>query len=198
MLFYNKYCKKLQKWKVWESMNILIISGSAREQSNSFGISQVAEKHLQSKGVSVSTYDLRREDLPIFKMEEVQYQNETVMKLVKLAEQSDAFYIVTPEYHNGISGALKNALDFLGIDHFKKKPVAIAAAQGGVVGGFNALNQLRLILRSLHAVTLTEQVIVNMGNFDESQQLIDKESIQQVTSLADELFDEANSRLKYV
>lgn len=153
---------------------------------------------MKSLDVEVNLYDLRREELPIFKMEESQYQNPSVNKLVNFAQKADAFFIVTPEYHNGISGALKNALDFLGIEHFKKKPVAIAAAQGGIVGGFNALNQLRLILRSLHANTLTEQVIVNMRNFDATQQLVDNESIQQVTSLAEELLAEANFRLQYV
>ena len=179
-------------------MNILIISGSARNQSNSFGIAQVIEKHLQTMGLTVSTYDLRKEELPIFKMEESQYSNESVQKLVTLSEQADAFFIITPEYHNGMSGALKNALDFLGIDHFKKKPVAIAAAQGGVVGGFNALNQLRLILRSLHANTLSEQVIINSRSFDESQILIDESSIQQLISFADELVLDTKLRLQLV
>lgn len=179
-------------------MNILIISGSAREQSNSFGISQIVEKHIKNLEIEVNLYDLRKEELPIFKMEESQYQHPSVIKLVELAQQADAFFIVTPEYHNGISGALKNALDFLGIDHFKKKPVAIAAAQGGVVGGFNALNQLRLILRSLHATTLTEQVIVNIRNFNVAQQLEDTESIQQITSLVDDLHAETNYKLQRV
>lgn len=179
-------------------MNILIISGSAREQSNSFGISQIVEKYIKDLEVELNLFDLRKEELPIFKMEESQYQHPSVNKLVELAQQADAFFIVTPEYHNGISGALKNALDFLGIDHFKKKPVAIAAAQGGVVGGFNALNQLRLILRSLHAYTLTEQVIVNMRNFNNEQQLEDNESIQQITSLVDELLTETNLRLQRI
>lgn len=179
-------------------MNILIISGSAREQGNSFGISQVVEKHLASLGAEVSLYDLRREELPIFRMEQSQYQNPTVHKLVDLAHKADAFFIITPEYHNGISGALKNALDFLGMDHFKKKPVAIVASQGGVVGGFNALNQLRLILRSLHANTLTEQVIVNMRELDEAQQLVNEERIQQLNSLAEELVNETNLRLQLV
>ncbi|WP_456277537.1 NADPH-dependent FMN reductase [Bacillus sp. AK128] len=177
-------------------MNILVISGSAREQSNSFGISQVIEGQLKKQGASVNIFDLRIEELPIFKMEESQYLNSSVAKLVKFAEQADAFFIITPEYHNGISGALKNSLDFLGIDHFKRKPVAIAAAQGGVVGGFNALNQLRLILRSLHAITLTDQVIVNMRHFDESQLLVDNDSIQQLGALVEELVAEVNMRLQ--
>lgn len=178
-------------------MNILIINGSAREQSNSFGISKVIETNLKQSGIDTELFDLRKEELPIFKMEEQQYANVSVNKLVNLSQKADAFFIVTPEYHNGISGALKNCLDFLGIDHFKKKPVAIAAAQGGVVGGFNALNQLRLILRSLHANVLTEQLIINARNFDDKQVIVDETSVQQIEGLVAELIQETGIRLQH-
>ncbi len=129
-------------------------------------------------------------------MEPGQYELPSIQRLTKLATEADAFVIITPEYHNGMSGALKNALDFLGIDHFKKKPTAILSVQGGVVGGFNALNQLRLILRSLHANTLTEQVIVNARSFSDQQQLVDDAAIQQVANIVKEFVAETNERLQ--
>ncbi|EWG10039.1 hypothetical protein [Cytobacillus firmus] len=69
-------------------------------------------------------------------------------------------------------------------------------AQGGAVGGFNALNQLRLIIRSLHANVLTEQVIVNARSFDESQYIKDDQSNQQVASLVQEVLSETSFRLQ--
>ncbi|MBG9654903.1 hypothetical protein [Cytobacillus firmus] len=74
----------------------------------------------------------------------------------------------------------------------------LQAAQGGAVGGFNAQNQLRLILRILYANGLTEQVIVNARSFDESQKIKDDQSNQQLISLVLELLSETSFRLQVI
>lgn len=69
-----------------------------------------------------------------------------------LADQikaADAVIFVTPEYNKGISGALKNALDWLsrvpgGV--WRDKPVAVLSAAAGRSGGERAQNMARLCL----------------------------------------------------
>jgi NAD(P)H-dependent FMN reductase len=39
--------------------------------------------------------------------------------------------LVTPEYHGGYSGILKNALDFLGFDEFEGKMLGLVGVSGG-------------------------------------------------------------------
>ena len=72
-----------------------------------------------------------------------------VMALGEQIKAADAMIVVTPEYNKGISGALKNALDWLsrvpgGV--WKDKPVAIMSASAGRSGGERAQNMARLCL----------------------------------------------------
>ena len=55
--------------------------------------------------------------------------------------------LCTPEYHNAMSGALKNSLDYLSSSEFVHKPVALLAVAGGGKGGINALNSMRTVAR---------------------------------------------------
>ena len=69
-----------------------------------------------------------------------------------LADQiaaADAVIVVTPEYNKGISGALKNALDWVSRTKgapWKDKPVALLSAAAGRSGGERAQNMARLCL----------------------------------------------------
>src|SRR6202451_3058462 len=56
----------------------------------------------------------------------------------------------TPEYHGGISGVLKNALDLLSEEHLKGKVAGVISVLGGP-SNTNALNDLSRIMRSCHA-----------------------------------------------
>jgi NAD(P)H-dependent FMN reductase len=69
---------------------------------------------------------------------------------------ADAFVIVTPEYNHSFPAALKNAIDWHGIE-WQAKPVAFVS-YGAFSAGTRAVEQLRLILAELHAVTLRDSV----------------------------------------
>lgn len=47
---------------------------------------------------------------------------------------ADGVVLCTPEYHNAMSGALKNSLDYLSSSEFLHKPVALLAVAGGGKG----------------------------------------------------------------
>lgn len=55
----------------------------------------------------------------------------------------DAYVLVTPEYNHGISGALKNAIDYLFAEWNHK---AAGFVSYGSVGGARAVEQLRLVM----------------------------------------------------
>jgi chromate reductase len=72
-----------------------------------------------------------------------------VLTLAEQIKAADAVIVVTPEYNKGISGSLKNALDWLsrvpgGV--WKDKPVALMSASAGRSGGERAQNMARLCL----------------------------------------------------
>lgn len=70
--------------------------------------------------------------------------------------RADAFVIVTPEYNHSFPASLKNALDWHN-EQWHAKPVAFVS-YGGLGGGLRAVEQLRVVLAELHAVTIRNTV----------------------------------------
>ena len=179
-----------------ETMNIVILNGSATQQSCTRGLSRAFVQELEQKNLNVALVDVGEDMLPIFTGSAEQKALEPVKKWLALAEQADAFVICTPEYHNGMSGALKNALDFASSRHFRNKPVLIGAASGGGKGGINALNNLRLVLRGVYALVLPDQIAVDEGHFNDRQQLIHGDMLCRVQEMATELVNVTSQLLQ--
>ncbi|MEU5880940.1 NAD(P)H-dependent oxidoreductase [Spirillospora sp. NPDC047279] len=80
---------------------------------------------------------------------------------------ADAFVIVTPEYNHSFPAALKNAIDWHNRE-WHAKPVGFVS-YGGMSGGLRAVEQLRVVLAELHAVTIRETVSFHnsWGEFEE-------------------------------
>ena len=71
----------------------------------------------------------------------------------------DAYVFVTPEYNHGISGALKNAIDFLFAEWNNK---AAGFVSYGGASGARAVEQLRLVLAEVQMATVRLQVLLSM------------------------------------
>jgi azobenzene reductase len=170
-----------------QMVKILLINGGATKSSRTRGLTKAFADSLTIRQVDTSLFDVGVDILPIFTDSEKDREAAAVQKLIQLADQADGFVICTPEYHNGVSGALKNALDFLGSRQFKGKPVIIGAACGGGKGGINALNNLRQILRGVYALTLPDQIVVDPEHYDEHLRLVHPDMLQRVEFMTEEL-----------
>jgi azobenzene reductase len=168
-------------------MKIMVIAGSPTAKSRTRGIAQYAAEVLREMNVEVLYFDVGIDRLPLFTGDATSAENETVKKLGDYAEQADGFFVTSPEYHSGMSGALKNALDFLGGKHFKNKPSAIAVAAGGGKGGINALANLRTVLRGIYSLVIPDQYVADPVNFDEGNVLVDELAKTRVSELATQL-----------
>lgn len=144
-------------------MSIVIFSGTPRKN----GRTRLVAKEVAKK-LGGTLVDLSEGDLPLFNGEDSQGDHFAVQWLRKIVEEAEAFVWVSPEYHNGMSGALKNALEFLGGKHFKGKPTLLLAVSGGGKGGINALNQMRTVGRGLYADVVPQQLIFDPVDFLES------------------------------
>ncbi len=163
-------------------MNILMINGSPRKEGRTGKLATII-----SKKYNVKTIDLSELVLPIYNGQEEQNEIATIQKLRSQLENADAMIIATPEYHGGMSGALKNAFDFLGSKHFKDKPVAILAVAGGGKGGINALNNMRIVLRALYANVLSRQVVIDPSDFMSEGTTLEENTSYSVDSIFQEL-----------
>lgn len=168
-------------------MNLLLVNGGARKISRTRGLTKAFEAALKEKGVTVNVFDVGIDMLPIFTGTEEDREAASVQKLTAYAREADGFVICTPEYHNGMSGALKNALDFLGGTHFRGKPVVIGATCGGGKGGINALNNLRIVMRGVYGNVLPDQIVVDPDHFDQQLQLVNYDMQERISQIANEL-----------
>ncbi|WP_036604923.1 NADPH-dependent FMN reductase [Paenibacillus assamensis] len=173
---------------------LLLISGSPRKGSNSSKVIRHVQQQLEAAGATCKVFDLNTDKLPLYEYDQSQYELEIVRKLVQQVHEADGYVICTPEYHGAMSGALKNALDFLGGKDFSGKPCAIAATAGGGKGGINALNNLRTVLRSLYVNTLPNQIIADPNVFNEEGQVTEERTANGLGLLAEQLIAEVKLR----
>jgi len=88
-----------------------------------------------------------------------QYSKDHTKAWAAKVDSFDAYIIVTPEYNHGVSGALKNALDFV----YKEWNNKVAGfVSYGSIGGARAVEQLRLIMAELQVATVRSQVMLSL------------------------------------
>jgi len=185
-----------------EGINVLLISGSTREPSHT----RAAARHVQAlledtEGVTTSFWDLRDKPLPIadpeYHREPHKHPDPAVRELVAQADNADAYVLATPDYHNSMSGVIKNALDHLRWNQFDHKPVGVMAHGDGLSVSLPAA-QLRLVTRAMQGISIPTNVLTEDSDFDEAQggyQLASSDIKGRMKRFTSELVDIA-SRLK--
>lgn len=143
-------------------MNITIITGSNRNHSSSTKLCRYIEKVLLSKGHHVHFIDLYTNSVPLYCPDDEE-DDPNVVWMKESVRGADAVVLSTPEYHGGISGVLKNALDYLGGEHFDSKMVLSVSSSGGAVG-VSSLLQLQAIVRNVHGINCPEWISMGGDN----------------------------------
>ena len=145
---------------------LLGISGSLRRASHNTKLLQIA-----AESFGCESYTLADIDLPLYNgdVEEAEGIPAKVQALAALIGAADAVLIATPEYNKGMSGALKNALDWLSRVKpapLAGKPVAIMSASAGISGGARAQYALRLALVPFDARVLNAPEVLVGASHD--------------------------------
>lgn len=121
-------------------MKILAISGSLRNASHNSALLRALAR-LSPTGIEVALF---RElgDLPLFNPDIEDPSPAAVARLRTQLIAADAVVIASPEYAHGITGAMKNALDWMvGSEAFVDKPVALINASPRAVLAQAALKE---------------------------------------------------------
>jgi azobenzene reductase len=141
-------------------MNMVVINGSPRKS----GRTGIVARYIASQ-YGAKLIDLSEGVLPLYNGEASQDLLQSVKQLRETIQEADGVILCSPEYHNAMSGALKNALDFLESDEFEHKPVALIAVGGGGKGGINALNNMRIVMRGVYANAIPRQLVLDPSCF---------------------------------
>jgi NAD(P)H-dependent FMN reductase len=145
-------------------LNIAIIIGSTRPGRNGEAVAKwVYEIAQRRSDAEFELVDIKDFNLPLLD-EPVppimgQYSKPHTKAWAAKIGSFDAYVFVTPEYNHGISGALKNAIDFLYREWTNK---AAGFVSYGSAGGARAVEQLRLVLAEVEVATVRNQVLLSM------------------------------------
>jgi len=165
--------------KIKKESNILVVglSGSLRVGSYTSMAIYIALQGAQEVGVKTEFIDLKKHNLAFCdgRNDEASYP-EDVINLKRTVAKAQGIILGTPEYHGGLSGVLKNAIDLMGFDEFEGKMIGLIGVSGGTMGAANALNSLRNVGRALHAWLIPEQVSIGEAwkVFDKTGTMKDK------------------------
>jgi NAD(P)H-dependent FMN reductase len=171
-------------------VKIIGIAGSLRPGSYSHQALNIAAQRVKDLGAEVEILDLRSLNLPFCDGSDDYPAYPDVIKLRQAFRQADGIILVTPEYHGSISGVLKNALDLMSFDEFSDKVAGVISVLGGQSNS-NALNDLRTILRWVHAWTIPEQVAIGQAwkAFGPEGQLLDENLAKRFDAFAKSLVE---------
>lgn len=143
-------------------MNIAVVLGSVREGRLGKQIAEWAVDNIEG----AELVDLKEFNLPLYassaapmwlkgkyELPEQQAWGDTMTKY-------DAYIFVTGEYNRGIPGALKNAIDSLGVE-LQGKPAGFIGYSYD--GGIRVVEQLRTVLSNFSMRTPRAQVSINLN-----------------------------------
>ena len=150
---------------------ILAFAGSTRNGSHNKKLLHVAAQAAVDAGAQVTEIDLADYVMPLFDGDNFTSDGfpESAQAFKSLVASNDGFLMSSPEYNHGISGVLKNAIDWASrkaegeapMAAFKGKAAGIMTAAPGIYGGVRALGQLRLILTGVKLLVLPEQMALS-------------------------------------
>jgi NAD(P)H-dependent FMN reductase len=146
-------------------VRVAIITGSTRPARNNLAVAAWVLREAQKRKdaefelVDIADYDLPLLDEPMPPMLG-QYTHAHTRIWSEKIKSFDAYVFVTPEYNHSTSGALKNAIDYLGREWHNK--AAGFVSYGGDGNGVRAVEHLRLVMAELMVATVRAQVALSL------------------------------------
>lgn len=165
----------------------MILAGSADTNSHSLHLGKAIQDKLKSINQEVEFINLIEYGLPLYDRaaeKQSAYDGRTRSFLDKSLE-IDAFVWVTPIYHNSYSSTLKNALDWQHSTKFPGKVVGLASNGGH--RSPQAADQLTLVARSQHMLTIPTRVCTDENDYDENLNISDESIQARIDAFAKEL-----------
>jgi chromate reductase, NAD(P)H dehydrogenase (quinone) len=177
-----------------QPFRILGLSGSLRLASHSTAVLR-GVKDASAPDVALSIFPLN--ELPLYNEDDDGEQPpQSVRALRSAIHTSDGVIIISPEYNHGMSGVLKNALDWAsrpyGQSALRDKPVLTMTVSPAFTGGVRAQSQMNETLLAIPARPVLRAQIVFGGVHEKVQAgcLVDHASLRFALAGVDDLLDE--------
>lgn len=173
---------------------ILGINGSLRrEGSRTLHALEIALRGAAAAGAQTELLDLKQLTLPFYDdRPDIQSYPPSVFALVERVRWADGLILASPVYHGTLSGAMKNALDFLELlsndqpPWLEGKVVGLISVAGGN-SGINTINSMLHTCRALRAWVAPTAVAIPGSAFASDGQLHDPKIKERLAQLGAEI-----------
>lgn len=184
-------------------VTIVAIGGSTRPGSSSEMAVRLAGHAAEEAGAHVTYITGRELILPIYDTETSE-RSEQSRALVEAIRGAQGILIASPGYHGGISGMLKNALDYIEDLREDERPYLHGRAVGciAVAYGWQAtvstLQQMRQVTHALRGwpTPLGATINAQATRFDPEGKTEDDSALQQLTMIGQQVVEFAQMRGK--
>ena len=157
---------------------ILLFNGALERRNNgtSHNILSYFHQRLQWEGMDVSVFELADAGIPFFDVT-LQHTPIAAQVMARAFRSADMHIWLTPLYHGGMTGAMKNCLDWLEISAKEPEPYLagkvvglVCWADGGLaMQGINAMDS---VAKALRAWTLPYSIPVVRGQlYDDARDI---------------------------
>lgn len=182
--------------------HIAILAASVREGRKSNRVAHFFHRYITEnrKPATAEVVDLQQYQFPLFdeRLSHQHHPDERVLEFAGKIKHADGVIIVTPEYNGGYPAALKNVIDLL-YPEWYKKPTGISTVSDGIFGGTQVLISLQFTLWKMRAWTIPAMFPVPEveKNFSPDGELLHQGLGKRAAAFVDELFwcVEARSRM---
>jgi FMN reductase len=178
----------------WSGLRVLGIGGTPRPGSTTELALRVALAAARRAGASTRLLAATHLDLPLYAPHRP-VRDPRATRLLDLVSEADGIIIASPGYHGGISGMVKNALDYLEDlrdaprPYFEGRPVGCIVCAMGWQGTVTTLEALRSTVHALRGWPTPLGITLNSAQplFDADGLLRDSGSEERFAVLADQV-----------
>jgi FMN reductase len=182
-----------EQWAMTKRLKIIGLGGSLAAISRSRAALATALEGAEEAGAETELLDIRELDLPMYNPD-ADEPTAAAARMIEGVYAADGLLWSSPLYQGSISGAIKNALDWLRLlgDHdppyLQDKVIGLISAAGGAQG-LQAINTMEFSVRALRAWAVPYVVPVASAArvFDEAGRIHDEAIEQQLKMLGNEV-----------
>jgi NAD(P)H-dependent FMN reductase len=161
--------------------HIAIISGSVRTGRKSHNIAKYFNSYITNNNLATAEIlDLKEFNFPIMQERLINIVNPSAAAKLfsEKIKKADAVILISPEYNGGYPAAVKNAIDLL-VKEWFRKPIGLVGVSSGNFGGLSAIAQLQSILLKIKATPISAIFPVpNVQDaFDDNGNAVNKEAM---------------------
>ncbi len=171
-----------------DKVNIVIISGSIREGSNTLKAVGILMNEFSSYDfIEITHINPKYISLPF--PGDINSSGDKE-KLYELIAAADGVLFATPEYNGSFSSILKLIIENLGYPSaLKDKPIAMLGVASSFIGAIKSLEHLRSVCSHIGGIVLSQQVSIGEADKVFADDLVEADTEKRIRKLARDLVE---------